>query len=181
VIPFARTLRPKRIVEPSAISPDRDDDKGHCVRLALGRVQTATTNPNNFKYVARPQAPVVGEALLASGWLLTIGLLNLFYAISVLADSHIFITTASWLVGDARPWGWLMLAVGLIQLIAAPGVLMARLWALWIGLISVVGHVAAAIMFFPDEPWIALGLLLIDATVFLCLLILARPAHSATA
>jgi hypothetical protein len=54
------------------------------------------------------------------------------------------------------------------------------LWALWIGLISVAGHVAAAIMFFPDEPWIALGLLLIDATVFVCLLILARPARSAT-
>jgi hypothetical protein len=99
----------------------------------------------------------------------------------VLANSHIFITIASWLVGDARPWGWLMLAVGLIQLIAAPGVLMGRLWALWIALISVAGHVAAAIMFFSDEPWIALGLLLIDATVLLCLLILARPARSATA
>jgi hypothetical protein len=144
-------------------------------------LRNVPANRNNFKYTARPQLPVVGEALFASGWLLTIGLLNLFYAISVLADSHIFITTASWLVGDARPWGWLMLAVGLIQLIAAPGVLMGRLWALWIGLISVAGHVAAAIMFFPDEPWIALGLLLIDATVFLCLLILARPARPATA
>lgn len=144
-------------------------------------MQSATTNRSNFKYTARPQLPVVGEALLASGWLLTIGLLNLFYAISVLADSHIFITTASWLIGDARPWGWLMLGIGLIQLIAAPGVLMGRWWALWIGLISVAGHLAAAIMFFPDEPWIALGLLLIDATVFLCLLIVARPARAATA
>lgn len=144
-------------------------------------VQTVAANRNNFKYTARPQLPVVGEALLASGWLLTIGLLNLFYAISVIADSTIFITTASWLVGDARPWGWLMLAVGLIQLIAAPAVLMGRLWALWIGLFSVAGHVAAALMFFPDEPWIALGLLVIDATVFACLLILARPARAATA
>jgi hypothetical protein len=142
---------------------------------------TPTANPNNFKYTARPWLPVVGEALLASGWLLTIGLLNLFYAISVLAGSHIFITTASWLVGDARPEGWLMLIVALIQLMAAPGVLLGRVWALWIGLISVVGHVAAAIVFFPDEPWIALGLLLIDAAVFLCLLILARPPRPAMA
>ena len=140
-----------------------------------------TANPNNFQYVARPQLPVVGEALFASGWLATIGLLNLFYAISVIAGSTIFITTASWLVGDARPSGWLMLAVALIQLMAAPGVLMGRVWALWIGLISVFGHVAAAVMFFTDEPWIALGLLLIDATVLLCLLVLVRPARSATA
>ena len=74
-------------------------------------MQTAAANPNNFEYVARPRLPVVGEAVFASGWLLTIGLLNLFYAISVLAGSHIFITTASWLVGDTRPEGWLMLVV----------------------------------------------------------------------
>ena len=88
-------------------------------------MQTAAANPNNFEYVARPRLPVVAEAVFASGWLLTIGLLNLFYAISVLAGSHIFITTASWLVGDARPEGWLMLVVSLIQLAAAPGVLLA--------------------------------------------------------
>ena len=62
------------------------------------KLQTATTNPNNFKYTARPRLPVVGEALLASGWLLAIGVLNLFYAISVIAGSTIFITTASWLL-----------------------------------------------------------------------------------
>ncbi|MGE5747504.1 MAG: hypothetical protein ACM33U_09590 [Solirubrobacterales bacterium] len=143
-------------------------------------LQTATANPNNFKYIARPRLPVVGEAVFASGWLLTIGLLNLFYAISVLAGSTIFITTASWLVGDARPWGWLMLVVAVIQLAAAPGVLLGRLGALAIGLISVVGHVAAAIMFLPDSPWVAIGLLALDVAVFICLLSVARNARLAT-
>lgn len=137
-------------------------------------MHAAIANPNNFEYTARPRIPVVGEALIASGWLLTIGLLNLFYAISVLAGSTIFITTASWLVGDARPWGWLMLVVGLIQLAAAPGVLLGRLAALAIGAISVIAHVAAAIMFFPDSHWIAIGLLAVDATVLLCLLSVAK-------
>ena len=153
--------------------------------MGYGRVeaklQTSTANPNNFKYSARPRLPVVGEAVFASGWLLTIGLLNLFYAISVIADSTIFITTASWLVGDARPWGWLMLAVALIQLAAAPGVLLGRLVALWVGLISVLGHLVAVIMFFPDSPWVAIALLLVDAAVFACLLSIARNARLATA
>jgi hypothetical protein len=137
-------------------------------------LHAATANPNNFEYTARPRLPVVAEAAIPSGWLLTIGLLNLFYAISVLAGSTIFITTASWLVGDARPWGWLMLVVGLIQLAAAPGVLLGRLGALAIGAISVVAHVAAAIMFFSDSQWIAVGLLAVDATVLVCLLSVAR-------
>jgi len=145
-----------------------------------GQVQTATTNPNNFEYVARPRLPVVGEVLVASGWVFAIGVLNLFYAISVIADSTIFITTASWLVGDARPWGWLMLVVGLVQMMAALGVLMGRSWALWVGLLSVTGHIAAAIMFFGDEPGIAIALLAFDATVFLCLVSVVRAARSAT-
>lgn len=154
--------------------------RSHARGESRPKLQTTTANRNNFKYTARPRLPVVGEALFASGWLLTIGLLNLFYAISVIADSTIFITTASWLVGDARPWGWLMLAVALIQLAAAPGVLLGRLGALWIGLLSVVGHVVAAIMFFPDSPWVAIVLLAVDATVFLCLLSVARNARLAT-
>lgn len=139
-----------------------------------------TTQPNNFKYIARPRFPVVAEVLLPSGWLLAIGLLNIFYAISVIADSTIFITTASWLVGDARPWGWLMLVVGIIQLMAVPGILIGRLWALWVGLISVAGHVAALIMFIPDAPGVAVALLAIDAIVLFCLLSVVRGARSAT-
>jgi hypothetical protein len=138
-------------------------------------------NPNNFQFVARPRLPMVGEEVFASGWLATIGLLNLFYAISVLAGSTIFITTASWLVGDARPWGWLMLAVGLIQLMAAPGVLMGRVSALGIAMLSVLGHVVAAVMFISDEPWIAVGLLLLDAAVLICVLVVLRSARPATA
>jgi hypothetical protein len=141
-------------------------------------MQTAAANPNNFQYVARPRLPVVAEAVFASGWLLTIGLLNLFYAISVLAGSHIFITTASWLVGDARPEGWLMLVVSLIQLAAAPGVLLGRLGAVSVGLLSAVGHVVALIMFFADAPGFAIALLALDLIVALCLVALVRSGRS---
>ena len=134
----------------------------------------AADNRTNFKYTARPRLPVVGEAILAATWLLVIGLLNLFYAISVLADSHIFITTAAWLVGDTRPYGWLMLIVSLIQLAAAPGVLLAKPPAVYIGMLSVIGHVAAAIMFLSDEPGIAIALLILDLVVFACMASLVR-------
>ena len=90
----------------------------------------ATAEPNNFRYTPRPDLTGVGVLLFAATWLLVIGLLNLFYAISVIAGSEIFITTAGWLVGDARPWGWLMLIVALLQLVAAGGIFAGRRWAL---------------------------------------------------
>jgi hypothetical protein len=122
-------------------------------------------NPNNFKYVTRPRFPGVGARVAVAGWLLLIALLNLFYAISVIAGSDIFITTASWLVGDARPWGGLMLIVALIQLATVPAVLLGRMWGMWITLLSVAWHIAAAIMFLSDEAAIAIVLLLIDIGV----------------
>jgi hypothetical protein len=121
--------------------------------------------PNNFRYVERPRFPGVGSLLLAGGWLLLVGILNLFYAIAVIAGSDIFVTTASWLVGDARPWGALMLAVSLIQLTAVPFVLLARRWALWIAVISVLAHAAAAVMFLSDSVALGIALLFVDLTV----------------
>jgi uncharacterized membrane protein len=108
--------------------------------------------PNNFLYTAPPRFPGVARLVFAGSWLLVIGLLNVFYAISVIAGSDIFITTAAWLVGDARPWGWLMLLIGLVQLAGAPAVWLGRRWGLWVAVASVCGHVAAQIMFFSAPP-----------------------------
>jgi hypothetical protein len=132
--------------------------------------------PTNFTYIERPRldGPGVGRLVFAGTWLLVIGLLNLFYAISVIAGSEIFITTASWLVGDARPWGWLMLVVAMVQLAAAPAVWLGQRWAFWVAVASICGHVAAQIMFMSDSAAIALALLLLDALVLLSLVTAAR-------
>ncbi|HSD25081.1 MAG TPA: hypothetical protein VLB79_12225 [Solirubrobacterales bacterium] len=126
---------------------------------------SGTTQPNNFKYTARPALPSGLPLVLPGMWVLLIGGLNVFYGISVIAGSHIFITTASWLVGDARPWGWLMVTVGLVQMGAAPAVWMGRRWAIWIGLLSAVWHMVAAIMFAQDYLGFAIALLVLDAIV----------------
>ena len=131
-----------------------------------------TTQPNNFLYTPRPDLTGIGVLLFAATWLLVIGLLNLFYAISVIAGSEIFITTAGWLVGDARPWGWLMLIVALVQLVAAGGIFAGRRWALWIAVLSVFGHIAAAIMFLSDSTLLGILLLGLDVTVLGSLAIL---------
>jgi hypothetical protein len=129
--------------------------------------------PNNYRYTARRfDLAGVGVLLMTAGWLLTIGLLNLFYAISVIVGSEIFITKAGWLVGDARPWGWLMLVVAFVQLIAVVGVLLGKRSALWIAVVSVAANMAAQVMFLSEFAPGAVLLLLVDATVLGGLLML---------
>ena len=125
----------------------------------------ATTQPNNYVYTRGPDLTGVGVLLLAGSWMLVIGLLNFFYAISVIAGSTIFITKAAWLVGDAHPWGGLMLVVSLVQLTAAGGIFVGKRWALWIGVVSVLANVAVQIMFISEAAAPAILLLGLDAMV----------------
>jgi hypothetical protein len=117
--------------------------------------------PNNFRYVQhRPSFPGLGSRLLVAGWLGLIGVLNLFYAIAVLANSDIFITTASWLVGSGEPWGWLMLIVALVQLASAPAVAFGKKGAIVIAVLSAIAHIVFASMFLADDS-VPLGIILI--------------------
>ena len=134
---------------------------------------------NNFKYTPRRDLSEVGVLLLVSSWMLLISLLNLFYAISVIAGSEIFITTASWLIGDARPWGWLMLIVSLVQLVAAVGILAGRRWALWIGGASAFADMVAAAMFLSDSVLLGILLLGFDLMVLGGLAILIESREKA--
>jgi hypothetical protein len=134
---------------------------------------------NNFEYTARPNLPAVTPLVLPGAWLLVIGVLNLFCAISVIAGSEIFITTAGWLVGNSRPWGWLMLVVGLVQLAAAPAVWLGKPGAPWVALASTAWHIAAAVMFLQDSAGVATALLALDALVLASLVAaLTRTTHA---
>lgn len=125
----------------------------------------ATAQRTNFVYTERPDLEGIGVLLGAVSWLGLIALLNLFYAISVLAGSHIFITTASWLVGDARPAGWLWLLVSLVQLAAVGGILAGKRPALLIGVLTALVHIVFAAMFISDVAWLGILLILIDVSI----------------
>src|SRR6266496_3863025 len=110
--------------------------------MAYGRAPA-----NNFKYRPHPDFAGMGALVFAASMVLVLGLLNLFYAISVIAGSKIFITHAAWLVGDARPWGWLMLIVALIQLSAPVSILLGGRWGQWVGILSAASNIVAQAMF----------------------------------
>jgi hypothetical protein len=129
---------------------------------------TVTTN---FKYRPHPDIAGVGLLAFAGGAVLLLGLLNLFYAIAVIAGSDIFITHAAWLVGDARPWGWFMLIVALVQLSAPISIWTGGRWGQIVGILSAAANIVAQAMFVSDLPAIAILLILVDVGVIHALLV----------
>jgi hypothetical protein len=74
----------------------------------------------------------------------------------------VLVANAHYVFGDLRTWGWITLAIGFLQLIAAAGVMMGNQLARWYGVL-VLGLSAIDMMFFiPAYPFWALTILAVD-------------------
>ena len=69
------------------------------------------------------------------------------YGIAAIADSHVFTASAHYVVGNLRAWGWITLIIGVLQLLAAAGVLAGNQLARW-SAVAVIGLNAIDQMFF---------------------------------
>src|SRR6516225_2148935 len=70
-----------------------------------------------------------GLVLFASILLVVIACFNLIYGIAAIANSHVFTTHAHYVFGNLKTWGWITLIIGILQLLAALGVLAGNLVA----------------------------------------------------
>ena len=103
-----------------------------------------------------------GMVLFASILLLVIGFFNMIYGIAAIANSHVFVANAHYVIGDLRAWGWVTLILSVLQLIAAGGIVMGNQLARWFA-VAVVGLNAIEMMFFiPAYPFWALVIIAAD-------------------
>jgi hypothetical protein len=104
----------------------------------------------------------LGMVVFAGVLLAVIGFFNLLDGIAAIANSHIFIGNAHYVVGDLRAWGWVMAIFGAVQLLAALGVWSGNQLARWFA-VAVVGLNAIAQMFFiPAYPFWSLLIIAAD-------------------
>jgi hypothetical protein len=103
-----------------------------------------------------------GMVVFASVLLAVIGFFNMLYGIAAIANSHVFVANAHYVIGDLRAWGWVTLILSVLQLVAAGGILMGNQLARWFA-VAVVGLNAIEMMFFlPAYPFWALVIIAAD-------------------
>lgn len=88
-----------------------------------------------------------GMVIFAAGLLAILGFFNLLDGIAAVARSSVYVANARYAVGDLRAWGWVILILGALQLLAAVGVSLGNQAARWFG-VAVIGLNAIAQMFF---------------------------------
>ena len=121
---------------------------------------SATTEPARHAYGRRVEGR--GLIVFASVMLVILGFFNLIYGIAAIANSHVFVANAQYVFGNLRTWGWITLIIGVLQLLAAAGVVMGNQLARWFA-VAVLGLNAIDQMFFiPAYPFWSLVIIAVD-------------------
>ena len=103
-----------------------------------------------------------GLLIFASVMLLVAGFWNLIQGITGIARSHVYVANAHYVFGGLRSWGWVMLILSILMLLAGIGVLIGNQLARWFG-VAVLGLDAIAQMFFiPAYPFWSLTIIAMD-------------------
>ena len=103
-----------------------------------------------------------GMIVFAAVLLATVGFFNLLDGIAAIANSHVFLGNAHYVVGDLRAWGWVMTIFGAVQLLAVVGIVVGNQLARWFA-VAVIGLNAIGQMFFiPAYPFWSLIIIAVD-------------------
>ena len=100
--------------------------------------------------------------VFAVALLVTVGVFNLIYGIAAIANSHVFIANAHYVVGDLRAWGWVVLILGALQVIAAVAVLAGSQAARWFAVVVIGLNAIGQMLFIPAYPFWSLLIIAVD-------------------
>jgi hypothetical protein len=110
-----------------------------------------------------------GWLLFASVVLLIVGAFNTILGLTLIAGDEIYVTgddARVVLVGDVTGWGWIILIVGILEVIAGFGVLARSQAARWFGIImAVLAALAHLPVFFGRQPLYSLVVVLMSVLV----------------
>jgi hypothetical protein len=120
---------------------------------------SATTTPTRG---ARRRTRGYGLVFFAAILLLIAGVFNLIDGIAAVANSHVFVANAHYVFANLRAWGWATLILGVLQLLAAAGVLVGSQVARWFAVVVLALNAIDQMFFIPAYPFWSLLIIAVD-------------------
>jgi hypothetical protein len=111
-----------------------------------------------------------GSLLFAGTILGLIGFFNVIAGVSALSGSKTYPENTVYEFGNLKLWGGIVLAVGVVELVASVGIFSRnRLWVK-IGVVVAAGNAVTQLLFIPVHPWWAVTAFAADLLVIRALL-----------
>jgi hypothetical protein len=107
-----------------------------------------------------------------SGWItfagvmiVMVSVLNIIDGIAAISKSSFFVGDARYVFSDLKTWGWIVLALGVLQMVVAFGVWAGNELARWAGIVVVSINAVAQLLFIPAYPFWSLAIFTLDLLV----------------
>lgn len=104
----------------------------------------------------------IGWVTFAGVLLLLVGTLNTIEGIAAISNSDFFVNGTHYIAGSLKTWGWIVLALGVVQLLVGLGVFAKNQFARWLGVLILGLNAIAQLMMIPAYPFWSLSLFTLD-------------------
>jgi hypothetical protein len=164
-----RAPRPRR-----AISPRSDDVRERpraedrssidaSVKEKIAVAQQTYSGPERSTYLDEDRGS--GWVTFAGVMIIMVAILNIIDGIAAISKSSFFVANARYIVSDLNTWGWVLLGLGVLQLVIGLGIWAGNQAARWAGIVIVSLNAIAQLLFIPAYPFWSLAIFTIDVLV----------------
>jgi len=112
------------------------------------------------------------DDIRGAGWLMFAGImvflvavLNMIYGIAAIDGSKFFIEDEKFILSNLNTWGWVVLIIGLLQLVAAFSIWAGGEYGRWIGVITAGVSAIGALLALPGYPFWSLAVFALDILI----------------
>jgi hypothetical protein len=113
-----------------------------------------------------------GWRLFAGFMILLAGVFNLISGIVTLRNPHYYVVVGygnRLVFGDLNTWGWAILGLGIVQIVAGLMIFSGRRWAAIIGIVVATFNAIGQLLYLGVDPWWSIIVLALDVMVIYAL------------
>ena len=103
-----------------------------------------------------------GWMLFAATLLLTIGTMNIIQGISAIDNANFYVHNTNYVFGSLNTWGWVVLCMGVVQVLVGIGLFAKNQLARWVGIFALSLNAIAQLLAMPAYPFWSLSIFAID-------------------
>ena len=131
--------------------------------MATAPVTGTTSSPDGGAYADVSKGG--GWLLFAGIMIVMVGVLNVIYGIAAIDNASFFIANQKYILSDLSTWGWVMLVLGSLQILAAFSIWSGGGFGRWFGIAVATVNAIAALLSIPAYPFWSLAVFTIDILI----------------